>query len=57
MSKIVREVRYMVLKLSDLTDYQLQQLDNMHLPTRECIVVESDWPEFEPVWEMIENRG
>ena len=22
----------------------------------ECVVVESDWPEFEPVWNMIESR-
>lgn len=27
-----------------------------HLPHRECLVIESDWPEYEPVWQMIERR-
>ena len=25
-------------------------------PQLECVVVESDWPEYEPVWKMIEDR-
>jgi hypothetical protein len=52
----IREHRYIVLKISNLTDCELKELENMHLPTKECVVVESDWPEFEPVWEMIKNR-
>lgn len=23
----------------------------------ECVVIESDWPEYEPVWSMLEKRA
>lgn len=60
----VREERYIVFKLSDLTEEQERQLRFMICPprgdrqirTRECVVVEHDWPEYEVVWRMIEER-
>lgn len=66
-----REERYIVFKKSHLTQKQLDILDklrtpptippiNWHddhtMPTVECVVVEADWPEYEPVWKMIEDR-
>lgn len=66
-----REERYIVFKKSHLSPKQLARLErlitppqippaNWHddhtLPTVECVVVESDWPEYEPVWRMIEQR-
>lgn len=27
-----------------------------HLPARECLVIESDWPEYEPAWAAIQAR-
>lgn len=51
----------------NITDYDFQQL--MHILDRvsryresrgkddiECVVVEHDWPEYEPVWNMIQER-
>jgi FtsZ-binding cell division protein ZapB len=55
-----REDRYAVIKYSQLTDAQIGFLKNCifgeGIPTVECVVVESDWPEYETVWGMIENR-
>lgn len=66
-----REHRYMVLKLTDvrasLTQDERQQLDaladkvagyraRVGRAPLECVVVESDWPEYEPVWKAIRNR-
>lgn len=60
MSSFKREVRYTVIKHSQLTDAQIGFLKNcIHgegIPTVEAVVVESDWSEFEPVWKMIEDR-
>jgi hypothetical protein len=66
------EERYVVLKRSDLQKYikrqfrlQLQgvvETINQHRDFFEskgplkCVVVESDWPEYERVWKMIESR-
>ena len=66
-----REERYVVFKLSDIADYfypseisqlfrlsrtqQAQRAVNGKLPL-ECVVVESDWPEYEPTWKAIEAR-
>lgn len=62
-----RERRYVVFKLSDLdTDSKvkmlamegsynrLRALDGK--PPLECVVVEQDWPEYEPTWEAIRRR-
>lgn len=66
-----REERYVVFKLSDVADYfypseisQLFRLSSTQQvlrerngkPPLECVVVESDWPEYEPTWKAIEDR-
>lgn len=60
-----REERYIVVKLTDLAkvpaNYHaalVQPLLSLqsHLPRREFLVIESDWPEFEPAYQMIEER-
>ena len=66
-----REERYVVFKLSDVEDYfypseisQLFRLSSTQQvmrerngkPPLECVVVESDWPEYEPTWKAIEAR-
>ncbi|MFE1817044.1 hypothetical protein [Metapseudomonas otitidis] len=60
-----RENRYIVIKRKDLknvpVNYRTSLVDPMfqllaHLPTRECLVIESDWPEYEPAWRMIQAR-
>ena len=66
-----REKRYLVLKLKDvdasLTAEECGHLDalcNIVAEHREaagkrplmCVVVEDDWPEYDPVWKMIEER-
>lgn len=61
MSSFKREVRYTVIKHSQLTDAQIGFLKNcIHgegIPTVEAVVVESDWPEYEPVWSLLERRA
>ena len=66
-----REQRYIVLKLTDvsaaLTDADTKALKAIcdkvteHRVRRgaammDCVVVESDWPEYEPTWAAIERR-
>lgn len=55
-----RENRYIVVKLKDLDQDQEEGLRGVmygyHIPTRECLVIESDWPEYEPAWRMIQAR-
>ncbi len=67
-----REQRYLVLKSSDmiaagLTETELDQLQaicakvdqyrrNAGKPDLETVVVEKDWPEYEPTWQAIEQR-
>lgn len=66
-----RELRYWVLKLKDVEQYlsteQEQALRDILQTVSEgrkrdnksslaCVVVESDWPEYESVWKMIEER-
>jgi len=60
-----REDRYFVVKYKDLAQLdsirmeqiiqQLYEIGNL-LPPRDYVVVESDWPEYEIVWKMIEDR-
>ena len=66
-----REERYIVFKLSDVERY-LTDADRSHLAMmkneidagRDCankppfkgLIVESDWPEYEPTWRAIEAR-
>lgn len=59
MNDFKREDRYIVFKISQLDEEQLELLERVQreLPTLcDCVVVESDWPEYEKVWEMIEDR-
>lgn len=60
-----REDRYIVIKRSDLANvpvnYRSALVEPMlsllsHLPSRECLVIESDWPEYEPTWAAIKAR-
>lgn len=67
----VREDRYIVLKIRDVKDALssleiceleriLKRVDGYRKTTNRiplvCVVVESDWPEYESVWAMIEAR-
>lgn len=66
-----REERYIVFKLSDVEEHftpgERQQLarlaevqrvgrEEAGKPPLECVVVEADWPEYEPTWRAIEAR-
>ena len=66
-----RENRYFVLKLSDidkyLSDVEKETLSTIsssiavgrsidNKPDLKCVVVEHDWPEYEPTWGAIEKR-
>jgi hypothetical protein len=60
MSEFKREERYIVVKLKHLAGLQVAPLRNFlrenRVPTLDCVVVESDWPEYMAVWQMIERR-
>ena len=63
-----REERYIVFKVSDLGNSfkgdEIRKLAREYVeqrrrngkPPLECVVVESDWPEYEPTWKAIEAR-
>lgn len=70
-TELKREERYLVFKLSDVEEHftpgekqQLARLAEVQRvgrsesgkPLLECVVVESDWPEYEPTWKAIETR-
>lgn len=69
--KFEREPRYVVFKIKDIEKYLTQdQKDSLMSvgeeiafgrnydgkPPFNAVVVEQDWPEFEPTWAMIEAR-
>lgn len=71
MSKFIREHRYYVAKVKDIREYLssedeilliniLSRLDHARTihgkEPLECVVIESDWSEYEQVWKMIEER-
>jgi hypothetical protein len=70
MSEFQREDRYIVIKRSDIEKApadlrrnfygQCRKLHDSMLtngaPARSFLVIESDWPEYEPTWQMIEDR-
>lgn len=72
MNQSQREIRYIVLKASDLQTAGLTEAElgllkavcakvdqfrrNAGKPALECVVVEKDWPEYEPTWQAIERR-
>lgn len=70
-NEFTREARYAVLKSADvmqcLTVKELIELRRIQAkveehraeigkPPLECVVVESDWPEYAPTWKAIEAR-
>ena len=71
MSEFVREPRYLVIKIKDAVKYlseaQCFALTTLAArvekgrsgdgkPALDSVVVERDWPEFEPTWAAIEAR-
>lgn len=60
MREFKREERYIVIKLKPLDDVDIPglraYLEEHYINTVDCVVVESDWPEYETVWKMIEDR-
>lgn len=70
-TELKREDRYIVFKLSDVEEHftpgekqqlarlaEVQQVGRSEAgkPSLECVVVEADWPEYEPTWKAIEVR-
>lgn len=67
-NEFMREERYIVFKISDLGNSlkgdEIRRLAQEYAEYRqwlgkkplECVVVESDWPEYEPTWKAIEAR-
>lgn len=70
-NKFRREQRYYVLKIKDVNKYlsheQRMLLESImlviwvgrqgdHKNSIDCVVVEKDWPEYEPTWQAIEKR-
>lgn len=55
-----REERYIVIKrkhLDPIVERLLRdEMRDLGVSTVGCVVVESDWPEYETVWRMIEDR-
>lgn len=66
-----RENRYLVIKHKDAALYLTaterlilvaiaEKVDSHRInrgkPSLTCVVVESDWPEYEPTWQAIEQR-
>jgi len=60
-SNFKQEERYIVIKMKDLSEHQLQrlrnQMDEANVPTRACVVVEKHWPIYDAVWKLIEGLG
>lgn len=57
MSEFQREERYIVLKLSRLPAREAAYLRAIQKDAIvESVVVEADWPEYDLVWLMLENR-
>lgn len=55
-----REERYIVVKRKHMSAVQetalRAHLARLAIGTVECAVIESDWPEYETVWQMVEAR-
>ncbi|WP_230769505.1 hypothetical protein [Sphingomonas sp. Leaf4] len=55
-----REERYIVIKIAHLTDahdrFLREWLYLTGVQSIESVVIESDWPEYEPVWRMLADR-
>ena len=70
-TKVKREERYIVFNVSDVVEhltttealhlarlYEIQRVGRKEAGKSEleCVVVEKDWPEYEPTWQAIEAR-
>ena len=70
-NEFTREERYIVFKISDVVEhltttealhlerlYEIQRVGRKEAGKSEleCVVVESDWPEYESTWRAIEAR-
>jgi hypothetical protein len=59
MSDFQREERYVVFKLRDLVETEkdavLRLANGINAQSIECVVVESDWPNYEHTWQTIER--
>lgn len=59
MSEFKREERYIVIKRKDLSQLHAENIDtyinDSGIRTRECVVVEADWPIYETVWGMVQR--
>jgi len=60
MMSFEREERYVILKISHMDETQKEILPrlleiNGYVPVA-GVVVEPDWPEYEPTWKAIEDR-
>ena len=59
MSEFNKEFRYWVFKRKHLTadqDHELNALSLRYsLPSLECVIVESDWPNYQQTWRDIES--
>lgn len=70
-NEFIREERYIVFKISDVVEhltttealhlarlYEIQRVGRKEAGKAEleCVVVEKDWPEYEPTWRAIEAR-
>ena len=59
MSDFQREERYAVFKLRDLVETEkdalLRLANGINAQSIECVVVESDWPNYEHTWQTIER--
>lgn len=59
MSNLAREERYIVIKRKHLgrDEHHVRQLLlALGVSPIECVVIERDWPEYEPVWGLLESR-
>jgi len=62
MTEFQREERFIVVKRKHIADPEMEKRFRLYIKnylgveTVECVVVESDWPEYETVWKMIEAR-
>lgn len=63
MSEFKREERYIVIKMKDLAALRgdiapalIAFMECWDIPTRAALVIEKDWPEFEPTWAAIKAR-
>jgi hypothetical protein len=61
MVEFKREERFIVVKRKAMhSEHEMELrvfLAERNIGTVECVVVESDWPEYETVWQMIEARS